>query len=384
MRSPPMILVVEDNRAAREILEARLAASGYEVLTAKDGRTGLQLARERRPDLILLDIMMPKMDGIEVCRRLKTDATLPFIPVIMLTAKAEAEDIVAGLEAGSDEYLTKPVNQAALVARVKSMLRIKALQDTVAAQAAQLETQLKTAAKIQTLFWPQMPKLGSGAHIWATSRPAGYLGGDLFDVMTLPDESVLSYVADIAGKGVAAALLMAALATQIRIAAPQDGTLDRLLTTVNRTFYDLVAEEGFFATLVLVRFWPDQGRLHIASAGHPAPVRVVDGIARKLPIPGGTALGATPDGHYAVTEHHLSPGESLLVFSDGVVEAENARKARFGYPKVLNRIREAQGPPWGQGLLRAVGRWRGASPINDDITILEIWCEPGEKAHGKG
>ncbi len=124
MRTPPQILIVDDNAANLDILETRLAAHGYDIITARDGAEGLAVAIERKPDLILLDIMMPKMDGIEVCRRLKGDRSLPFIPVILVTAKAEVEDVVAGLEAGGDEYLTKPVDQKALVARVKSMLRI--------------------------------------------------------------------------------------------------------------------------------------------------------------------------------------------------------------------------------------------------------------------
>ena len=99
----------------------------------------LAIASAQHPDLILLDIMMPKIDGIEVCQRLKADTSLPFMPIIMVTAKADSKDIVAGLEAGADEYLTKPVDQAALVARVKSMLRIKALHDTAQEQAARLE-----------------------------------------------------------------------------------------------------------------------------------------------------------------------------------------------------------------------------------------------------
>ena len=138
MRTPPRILVVDDNPMNVDILQTRLAAHGYEVLTAGDGEAALAAAREHVPDLILLDIMMPKLDGIEVCRRLKGDASLPFMPIIMVTAKADSKDVVAGLEAGGDEYLTKPVDQAALVARVQSMLRIKALQDTVERQAAEL------------------------------------------------------------------------------------------------------------------------------------------------------------------------------------------------------------------------------------------------------
>jgi adenylate cyclase len=141
VRTPAQILIVDDNPENLDILETRLASHGYEILTARDGEEALAKAREKRPDLILLDIMMPKLDGIEVCRRLKADPTLPFTPIIMVTARADSKDIVRGLEAGGDEYLTKPVDQAALVARIKSMLRIKGLHDTVQEQAARLEAQ---------------------------------------------------------------------------------------------------------------------------------------------------------------------------------------------------------------------------------------------------
>jgi adenylate cyclase len=141
MRAPARILIADDQPMNVDILQTRLAVHGYEIFTATDGEEALAAARAQQPDLILLDIMMPKMDGIEVCRRLKGDAALPFMPIIMVTAKADTKDIVAGLEAGADEYLTKPVDQAALVARVKSMLRIKALHDTVQEQATRLEAQ---------------------------------------------------------------------------------------------------------------------------------------------------------------------------------------------------------------------------------------------------
>ena len=141
MKTPPLILIVDDNLTNLDILQARLEAHNYKILTATDGEEGLAMAKEKQPDLILLDIMMPKMDGIEVCQHLRADSSLPFMPIILVTAKADPKDVVAGLEAGGDEYLTKPVDHAALVARVKSMLRIKALHDTVLEQSAKLEAQ---------------------------------------------------------------------------------------------------------------------------------------------------------------------------------------------------------------------------------------------------
>jgi adenylate cyclase len=147
VRTPPRILIADDSPSNRDILQARLAAHGYEILTAVDGQEALEMARDATPDLILLDVMMPKLDGFEVCRRLKADTSLPFMPVIMVTAKTDSKDIVAGLEAGGDEYLTKPVDHAALVARIKSMLRIKNLHDTVQEQTAQLQAQTAQLAE---------------------------------------------------------------------------------------------------------------------------------------------------------------------------------------------------------------------------------------------
>jgi class 3 adenylate cyclase/CheY-like chemotaxis protein len=138
---PARILIADDQPMNRDILQTRLSANGYVTLTAADGDEALALARAERPDLILLDIMMPKLDGIAVCQAIKADSTLPFTPIILVTAKADSRDVVAGLDAGADEYLTKPVDQAALVARVRSMLRIKALHDTVREQTARLEAQ---------------------------------------------------------------------------------------------------------------------------------------------------------------------------------------------------------------------------------------------------
>jgi DNA-binding response OmpR family regulator len=129
MNTPARILVADDNETNRDILATRLQANGYEVLHAGDGEEALAVTRAERPDLILLDIMMPKLDGIQVCKRLKGDAALPFTPIILVTAKADSGDMVEGLDAGADEYVTKPVDQKVLVARVKALLRIKERHD---------------------------------------------------------------------------------------------------------------------------------------------------------------------------------------------------------------------------------------------------------------
>jgi class 3 adenylate cyclase len=175
MNDPPRILVVDDNETNRDIIVTRLEANGYETLQAADGQEALAAAMQHHPDLVLLDVMMPNIDGLDVCRQLKGDATLPFLPIILVTAKIDSKDIVAGLDAGADEYLTKPVDQAALVARVRSVLRIKALHDEVQAQAADLATwnqtleqrvreqvaEIERIGRLKRFLSPQVAKLVS-------------------------------------------------------------------------------------------------------------------------------------------------------------------------------------------------------------------------------
>ena len=190
MKTPPLILIVEDNPASLDILQTRLTANDYKVITATDGEAGLAMAREAQPDLILLDIMMPKMDGIEVCRRIKADTSLPFMPIIMVTAKVDSKDVVAGLEAGANEYLTKPVDHTALVARVKSMLRIKDLHDTVRDQATRLEEQSTQLAEWnQALEQRVVEQL---AELKRVGRLKRFLSPQLVDVITSSgDEGLL-------------------------------------------------------------------------------------------------------------------------------------------------------------------------------------------------
>jgi len=376
VREQPLILIVEDNPASLEIMQVRLEASDYRVITATDGEEGLAKAQSSLPDLILLDLMMPKMDGLEVCRRLKNNDRLPFMPIIMVTAKTDTKDVIAGLEAGGDEYLTKPVDHGSLVARVKSMLRIKELHDTVIAQSTQLENQLKTASKIQTLFWPELPTPEGGIRTWAVSQPASYVGGDFYDAIILPDKSVLAYVADVSGKGVPAALIMAAVSTKIRAEASLQQNLNLILRAVNGSMYELASTEGYFATVLLLKYWPRMRKIEMIRAGHINPVLVSPTGVREISGLKGVSLGVMEEVDYELAELVLEPGESLLLFSDGVTEAENASVEQFGYQRLIDQLSTSKSFPHGEGLLESIREWRGQAVVNDDLTIFEIGCDP--------
>jgi adenylate cyclase len=147
MHNPPRILIVDDSETNRDLLVSRLGPHGFDLVQAADGEEAIETARATRPDLILLDVVMPKLDGVEATKRLKADANLPFTPIILVTSKTDAKDVVAGLEAGADEYLTKPVDSTSLLARVKSMLRVKEMHDKIVAQADDLATWNRTLEK---------------------------------------------------------------------------------------------------------------------------------------------------------------------------------------------------------------------------------------------
>jgi adenylate cyclase len=199
MRTPARILIVDDNAANVDILRARLAAHHYEIITAADGEEALAAAREHLPDLILLDVMMPKLDGIEVCRRLRADASMPFIPIILVTAKSDPKDVVAALEAGGDEYLTKPVDHPSLVARVKSMLRIKALQDQVQEQASQLQEWNETLEKRVAEQLAQMERLGRLKRFFSPQLAELILSGDTDDPLKSHRREVTVVFLDLRG-----------------------------------------------------------------------------------------------------------------------------------------------------------------------------------------
>ena len=239
-----------------------------------------------------------------------------------------------------------------------------------------IQIELEAAANIQSLFWPGLPELGAGSHVWALSKPAKFVGGDVYDVIRMPDESWLVYVADVADKGLPAALIMAALSTRIRSEAFSHHEVDSLLETVNNAMCVLTVDEGFFATIVLAKYWPADGRMQLTLGGHLPPLLVTDNQLREVSELKGISLGVAPDAEYEKKEIFLSPGESILFVTDGVTEAENERSELFGRSRLSDHIKSAGRPPYGKGLLDTVNAWRGTAEANDDLTMLEIWRDP--------
>jgi serine phosphatase RsbU (regulator of sigma subunit) len=266
-----------------------------------------------------------------------------------------------------DQELLESFADLAAVAIIRSRLIEARLKQQ------KFQVQLETAAKIQALFWPQVPKMPGGSRVWAVTEPAASVGGDLYDLILLPDNSWLVYVADVSDKGLPAALIMAALWSRIRSEALLTNEVDELLERVNAAMYNLMYEEGFFATIILGKYWPDQGILQLALGGHLPPVWVGAHGLREIENLKGISVGLLPEVSYQKREIILSPGESILFVTDGVTEAENSRDQLFGQSRMEACIQQSSGPPWGPGILEAVNAWRGGGEANDDLTMLEIY-----------
>ena len=256
-----------------------------------------------------------------------------------------------------------------------ALIRSRLLEDRVKQE--RLNTQLQAASKIQTLFWPDLPEPEYGSHIWGLSIPALFVGGDLYDVIPMRDGSWLFYVADVSDKGLPAAMIMAALSMTIRSKAMMFDDVDKMLISINNAMYELMSEEGFFATMVMGKYWPDTGRTQFTLAGHPPPLWTAGKTQRELPVVKGVSLGLRAGAPYQKREIVIDPGDSLLIVTDGVTEAENPVKELFGNDNMWEQIQNSSGPPWGQGILDAVTEWREGTDANDDLTMLEIWREPG-------
>lgn len=254
-----------------------------------------------------------------------------------------------------------------------AIIRARLLEERL--QQQKMRIQMETAAKIQALFRPKAPDLGSGSHIWAVSKPAKFVGGDLFDVIPMPDNSWLLYVADVSDKGLPAALIMAALWYRIRSEAHQYGNVGSLMEKLNKVLYDLLSEEGYFVTIFIAQYWPKIGKFELVSGGHQPALKISKNTSRNIAGSRGPSLGINRLSRYNQETVQLAPGESMLFITDGVSEAINSRGEFFGLQRLIDCVNSVQKPPRGRRLWESLKGWQANTEAHDDLTMLEIWRE---------
>lgn len=266
-----------------------------------------------------------------------------------------------------DREILESFASLAAVAIIRSRLMDFRLQQQ------KIMVQLDAAAKIQTLFLPKESDIESLKNVWATSIPAGSVGGDLYDIIPMNDKSLLFYVGDVSGKGLPAALIMAALSSRIRGEAYTQKNVAALLERVNNAMFDLISDQGYFATIIIGRYWPDTGMMHLCNAGHLIPLWITQNALTSVPYEKNLPVGILKDVSYKMVELFLSPGDRVIFLSDGITEAQNEDEKFFGDSRVEAYIRDHKAFPLSKGLVEEIKAWRGTAEANDDLTILEIW-----------
>ena len=353
---PETILAVDDDVDILNLLEMSLDSDGFNVITASDGLSALEGAKAHTPDLILLDLMMPKMDGFEVINKLRADSQTRTIPVIMLTARAQVDEKIQGLDAGADDYITKPFDLKELTARIKAVLGrtqpakyinplIGAMGDWFSETGVeQLAAHLKMAATIQQRLLPQLPPNLPEFDIAGILRSSTSISGDFYDFIPLDDDCLGVAIADVRGKGIPAALLMVMIRTALRLVCREERSPASVLKRINDLLV-INTEPDLFATMVYGILDSKSLTFTYSNAGHCYPLHLkdansgdkhseLDQESRTNPAiqqlqTGGMVVGSFDFAEFEDEVVQLERGDTILFYTDGITEAEHETDGTF-------------------------------------------------------
>ena len=368
------VLIVDDAKANVDILVDALRHD-CKLSVAMSGESALQSIARSAPDLVLLDILMPGIDGYEVCRRLRAAPATREIPVMFLSSLEEVKDKAKGFELGANDYVTKPFEPLEVKARVRSLLKAKAYNDAVKEKIA---SELRIAKEIQLGFLPAdlaATTAGSGFEIETLLEPAREIGGDLYEVLRTDDGRLVVAIGDVSGKGIPAALFMAVTMTLVRTMGLRCREPDEIVSHVSEA---LVRQnpQGMFVTLFCAVFDPAKSVVTCASAGHPSPALLRPGAAPSLPLaPTGGVAGFEPGLKLSRQELPLQPGDTLVLYTDGVTEAMNEGEELFGDERLLAHLALEPGRSAAEtvrSLSGAVKSFVGKREPSDDLAILAV------------
>ncbi|HCU25534.1 MAG TPA: hypothetical protein DF383_11015 [Deltaproteobacteria bacterium] len=361
------LVCTEDNPELRYFLRDMLS-DGYNVFVGADGREGLELAKQRHPDLILSDLSMPVMDGLEFCRKLREDPLLRAVPFVLLTARSMTASKLEGLAEGADDYLTKPFSETELLARVKNLVSLRR-------QSVQLERELEAARAIQFALLPPAPRRFSEMEIDYLYHPSAELSGDFCDILPSGDW-VYFYLADVTSHGTASAqvtYLLKEIFSQL-LEKGREPPLTEFLQEAQRRYAS--HRLNYDVALQIARYHLGHKTLQVLRGNAPAPLRVTPGGAtQSLRVPPSPALSATtrpqsPEAYYSV-EFTLTAGDKVYFFTDGCYEFPRG-ESEFGLRRLHALLAAApENETWKEKVFAAITQAKkGAFP--DDLTFLRL------------
>jgi phosphoserine phosphatase RsbU/P len=381
---PQTVLIVDDEPTARLGLAARLKRLGYRVIEADNGNSGLQLLRRERPDLTILDWMMPGMDGPSFCELVRRDPELLSSQVLMMTSHDQPEQIAEGLARGADDFLSKAASKYEITARVQAGMRTASLirrlehvTEEIRKKQEAIERELQSAARYVESLLPVPGALLPGVRMVHAYRPSLALGGDLFNIVPWSEDVLGLYLLDASGHGVSSALRSASVSTFLRrdslLRSVGSNDPGAILTEANRQFP--LTEDGDYFTIVFATLDIRSRILSYATAGHPGAflhrrAGEVYWIARpNLP------LGFERSMTYATVDFSIEPGDRLYLLSDGLYEVPGPAGELWGQERLEATIRRLGDRPLTEvvsGVIAEAVRWQGHEAFPDDVALMGV------------
>jgi phosphoserine phosphatase RsbU/P len=378
-----LVLAVDDTPANIQVVQSILKYD-YKIRVATSGAKALEVvSNQPLPDLVLLDVMMPGMDGYEVCAQLKANQETRDIPVIFLTGKTEAEDETRGFEVGAVDYIHKPFSPAIVKARVRTHLMLREVREQLARQLLTINNELEMAREVQLSILPhQLPTI-EGLDIAARYIPMTSVAGDFYDFIVVDKKHLGILVADVSGHGPAAALIASMLRVALSDQSPHASDPARVVSGLNQALCGKF--DRHFVTAAYVFLDMEERFLSYAGAGHPPLLlwRKSTGAAREVEE-NGLLLGQFPEETYAAIKLPLEVGDRSVLYTDGIPECRNPSQEEFGTGRFLDfmeRNHHLEANQFADALMDGLSRWSEHPPgqgQRDDITLLTIDCRAND------
>ena len=371
------ILIVDDTPINIGVISGALKDS-FATKVATSGEKALVIASAKdKPDLILLDIMMPEMDGYEVCRRLKADPDTRDIPVIFLTSQTEAEDETKGFEVGAVDYIHKPFSAAVVKARVRTHLMLREAHAVIARQLVEINTELEMARQIQLSILPSSTPKITGMDIVARYIPMTSVAGDFYDFIVVDERHVGILIADVSGHGLPAALIASMLQVALTAQARHVSEPGKVLAGLNQALCGKFQHNFVTAAYVYVDL--EKNTMNYAGAGHPPLLlwRKSTGSASQL-LENGLVMGQFEDATYNSLQVPIEAGDRFVLYTDGILETCNPAQEEFGtdrFMQFMETNNKLTAGPFADALLLELARWLEQPPgegHKDDISLLAI------------
>jgi phosphoserine phosphatase RsbU/P len=372
-----LVLVVDDATTNIQIVHSMLK-DDYKIRVATSGAKALDLAKVKPlPDLILLDVAMPEMDGYEVCAILKATAEIRDIPVIFLTGKKEADDETKGFEVGAVDYIHKPFSPAVVKARVHTHLLLREAREQLARQLSHINNEMEMARQIQLSILPQRTPKINGLEIASRYIPMNSVAGDFYDFILVDEKHVGILVADVSGHGLPAALIASMLKVALSAQSAQASDPARVLAGLNQSLCGKFINQ--FATAVYVFVDMEKSSISYAGAGHPPLLlwRTSSESASEV-LDNGLPLGLLPGGAYSASEIPIEVGDKVVLYTDGIPETRSPSEQEFGldlFKGFLEANHDLGAERFADSFLAELSGWSEhpqGQEQEDDLTLMVI------------